>query len=344
MHPVGKLILAFGIGLLSVACDVFEQVNPSGASDSDDALVIAVIPPSTSGWYWRSFISGIETAERELAEQGKTIDLALRGPLRDQDSEYQNQATRDFIARGVNGLVIAPTDAQSLAATLQESSRTCPPVVIVGRPFNETHTLSKVLTDDYQLGRQLAEYLVRRLNGNDGVMTLFGTSPSNPETDLRVRGFLDQLKLVSPSTLLLTTNWVEGSRGPAVYRAASDALDQLSLHTNLIQSVFCPDETATVMMSLARKNGETRVQNTLLLGYGESQRPLEALRRGEITALGAPQPALLGQSALSAMVEHLESRPVQREIRCPGLLLTAENLGSEPVLTLLAPLSTNRGN
>src|SRR5215831_10072759 len=75
---------------------------------------IAVIPKGTTHEFWKSINAGAVKAQRELAEQGTTVDIIWKGPLREDDRNLQIQVVEDFTTRHVSAMVLAPLDYQAL--------------------------------------------------------------------------------------------------------------------------------------------------------------------------------------------------------------------------------------
>ena len=142
-------VLMIGL-LLLAACGSPEKTDK-------DAVTIAVIPKGTTHEFWKSIHAGAIKAQRELAAQGVAVELIWKGPLKEDDREQQVQVVENFIGRRVDGIVLAPLDADALVAPAEAATQSDIPVVIIDSDLNSTQRISFVATDNYRGGVLAAE-------------------------------------------------------------------------------------------------------------------------------------------------------------------------------------------
>ena len=101
------LILVSGCG---------SQSGDSGDSSlSDDkGLEIVVIPKGTTHEFWKSIHAGAIKAKQELEAAGQPVKIIWKGPLKEDDRDEQIKVVENFIAREVDGMVLAPLDDKAL--------------------------------------------------------------------------------------------------------------------------------------------------------------------------------------------------------------------------------------
>src|SRR5262245_7459691 len=98
--------------LLSVSsCTQKNQSDAETSTAPQKSFVIAVIPKGTTHEFWKSINAGAVKAQRELSEKGIKADVIWKGPLREDDRDQQIQVVENFMARRVNGIVLAPLDS-----------------------------------------------------------------------------------------------------------------------------------------------------------------------------------------------------------------------------------------
>src|SRR5512132_1290725 len=103
----------------------------AGTSFAAATLDIAVIPKGTSHEFWKSIHAGALKAQQELKEKGTRVNIIWKGPLREDDRDQQIQVVENFVARRVNGIVLAPLDSTALVAPVESAMRSRVPVVII---------------------------------------------------------------------------------------------------------------------------------------------------------------------------------------------------------------------
>jgi len=125
-------------------------------------FTIAVIPKGTTHEYWKSVHYGADQAARELGN----IAIIWKGPLLENDREGQINVMQDFITKRVDGICLAPLDAQALLPVVEEAKDEGIPTVIFDSDLadNGTVKVSYVATDNFQGGalaaRRLGEVLL----------------------------------------------------------------------------------------------------------------------------------------------------------------------------------------
>ena len=84
-----------------------------------DRLSIAVIPKGTSHAFWQSIHAGARKAASELTN----VDIAWRGPLREDDRDAQVAEIENAVGRGASGIVLAPLDDAAMVAPVSAAMR-----------------------------------------------------------------------------------------------------------------------------------------------------------------------------------------------------------------------------
>src|ERR1041385_3692429 len=103
MKTVLSLLLCLG-ALLFSACNK----SPTAASNTNGAkkLTVGVAFETLQTEYW---VAGFEAIKAEL----KKRDIAMLEAVADQDASRQLQQVKNFIARGVDGIILVPKDAKT---------------------------------------------------------------------------------------------------------------------------------------------------------------------------------------------------------------------------------------
>jgi len=147
--------------------EIIRLLNPPQFSGnefrSDKAkFTIAVIPKGTSHEFWKSVHFGADKAARELGN----VEIIWKGPLLENDREGQINVVQDFITKRVDGICLAPLDAQALFPVVEEAKDEGIPTVIFDSNLagNDQVKVSYVATDNFQGGvlaaKRMAEVLL----------------------------------------------------------------------------------------------------------------------------------------------------------------------------------------
>src|SRR5437660_6101415 len=101
----GCLVLATAAGLLLTGC---------GGSKPESKYRIAVIPKGLTHEFWQSIERGAKRAAADLSEKGIATQVIWDGPLKENDTLEQINIIDRNIARGVNGIVLAPQHSKTM--------------------------------------------------------------------------------------------------------------------------------------------------------------------------------------------------------------------------------------
>jgi ribose transport system substrate-binding protein len=139
------------LGIVAFAAAACSGGSGGGAKRSAGAkkpLTIAVIPKGTTHEFWKSIHAGAIQATQELAQQGDTVSIIWKGPLREDDREQQVQVVEGFLSQGVQGIVLAPLDSRALVRPVEEAKGAGIPTVIIDSGLQSDVMVSFVATDN----------------------------------------------------------------------------------------------------------------------------------------------------------------------------------------------------
>ncbi len=315
---------------LLAGCD-----KPAGQSGdgSGKTYRIAVIPKGTTHEFWKSIHAGAIKAERELRDQGVSVNITWNGPLREDAREEQINIVNNFIVRNFSGIVLAPLDSQALAAPVERAAAGGIPVVIIDSALNSQKPVSYVATDNFKGGQIAAQALGKLLHGQ-GKVILLRYQEGSASTEQREAGFLDVMTREFPAIALISTNQYAGAtRG----EARDAALNLLTRFGDQVQGMFAPCEPVTVGILLALDQVKRGGGTVKLVGFDAGAQPVEALKKGEIHALVVQDPVRMGYLGVKTMVEHLQGKTVEKVIDTGVYLVTPENMNQEEIRKLLNP-------
>lgn len=108
--------------------------------------------------------------------------------MESEDNQKANKAM--LVSRRVDGIIAAPCGDNP--ALLEEINKTNIPVILVDRPFKDSH-LPHVTTNNYTGGFDATNHLIR--NGHKRIACIQGVKTSVPNRK-RVAGYMDALKRV----------------------------------------------------------------------------------------------------------------------------------------------------
>lgn len=142
---------------------------------------IAVIPKGTTHEFWKSIHFGAVKAAKEFGN----VQVLYRGPSKEGNTESQINLVQDMIAKGVDGICLAPNDSTALVTPVEEAKKKNIPVVIFDSGLNgsKDNYISYVATDNYNGGVLAARCLAQAIKGSSGEKKKSESKKEEPESE-----------------------------------------------------------------------------------------------------------------------------------------------------------------
>jgi ABC-type sugar transport system substrate-binding protein len=303
--------LRLAAGLLAIAAMWFTPGNPGYAAKGHLVYLVSDLRIP----YWDVLWRGIRQQAHEL---GYTIDVFSA----ENDPRQELELLMLAASKSVDGIVLSPTNSSAAVTLIKMAKQAGIPVVMADVGSESDGYVSYIGSDNFHGGYNLGRLLTKTMqekqwqNGRVGIIAI----PQKRATGrARTTGFLQALSEagIKSSSLLqlvefsaqetydltrkmirenpsLRAIWLQSSNH---YRSALDAID-ISGKRRKILLIFSDAEPAF----------------------------LELIPAGVIVAAGVQQPYLMGERAVQQLHNHLQGKPVLREIQLPMLTLSAQNI------------------
>lgn len=317
-------LVAVGLGLC--ACDSGTQ-QPAVTKKKP---LIAVIPKGTTHEFWKSIHAGAMKAAKEL-----NVDIIWRGPLKEDDREEQIKVVEDSIARGVDGIVLAPLDDTALVDPVTTATKSGITVVIIDSDLKGGGYSSFVATDNYKAGQSAGAEMGRVLEGR-GRIVMLRYQPGSASTTNRENGFLDAIKKF-PKIQVVSENQYAGVTAESAFQKSENMLAPLRAADGAlnIDGVFCPNESSTYGMLQALQSSK-QAGKVKFIGFDSSPKLVDALKAGEIDALVVQNPMKMGYIGVRTVLE-AQRGSAEKEVDTGATLVTKSNMEQPEVKELLNP-------
>jgi ribose transport system substrate-binding protein len=322
---VTRALCALACLLVFGACQR-KDAGAAGKTESPKVKSYAVIPKGTTHEYWKSVHAGAAKAAQELG-----VEIVWKGPVREDDRDEQIKVVENFLARGVDGIVLAPLDDRALLPVLNDAKARNVPVLIIDSNVQWDGYVSYVATDNEKAGGLAATRLGKLLGGKGDVLVMRYQTGSASTTE-RESGFLNTLQKDFPGIKVVSSNQYGGATTESAFATGENLL---STHKE-VQGIFCPNESTTFGM-LRALSAAGRAGKVRFFGFDASAKLVEALQKGEIDGLVVQNPMRMGETAIRALVARSENKPVDKRVDTGAVLVTRENMKEPDVHALLAP-------
>ncbi len=327
------VVIAWTVLLASLGCGSSQSGAGSASGEKKAGYRIAVIPKGTTHVFWKSVHAGALKAAKEFAEAGTPVEIQWKGALLENDREGQINVVADFVAQGVDGIVIAPLDSTALVPSVRDAKDAGIPTVIFDSGLADESVIeSYVSTDNYNGGALAAREIGKRLDGKGDVI-LLRYNVGSESTEQRERGFLDTIKKEFPQIVMLSDDQYSGTTAISAQNKALELLNQFGDKVDGFFAV-CEPDTVGVLSALEQEGLAGKV---VFVGFDPSPHLIEAMREKKVHGLVLQDPVAMGYLGVKAVVERLQGKPVEKRIATGEALATPENVDTPEMRELLNP-------
>jgi ribose transport system substrate-binding protein len=304
----------------------------AGKSFAASTLDIAVIPKGTSHEFWKSIHAGALKAQQELAQKGTRVNVIWKGPLREDDRDQQIQVVENFVARRVNGIVLAPLDSTALVAPVENAMRARVPVVIIDSGLKSDQVVSYISTDNFKGGQLGAAHLAKILNDRGNVI-LLRYQVGSASTEEREAGFMDEIKK-HKNIKVISSDQYAGATRDSAYQAAQNLLNRYGKD---VQGIFAPCEPVTIGVLMALKDIGKAGGTIQLMGFDSGTQSVDGLKSGDVQGLVVQNPLKMGYLGVMTMVDQINKKKVPKRIDTGVRVATPENMNDPEIHELIYP-------
>lgn len=298
----------------------------SGEPAQEGPRTVAVIPMGTTHEHWKALHAGAVKAGRELG-----VEIVWKGPQKEDDREQQIAVVEDMIARGVDGILLAPLDKSGLRQVVREAATAGIPTVTVDSGLEGEDHVSFVATDNYSGGVAGAQRLAEVLDGKGKIIMMRAMVGVESTAD-RERGFLEEIAK-HPDIEILSENQYGGVTVESGYQMGENLLNR---YRGQVDGIFTPNESTTFGMLRALTDaglaGDVR-----FVGFDTSEKLVQALADGHLDGLVLQNPFKMGEEGVKTLLAHLDGADVPKRVDTGVRVATPENRNEPEIQTLLAP-------
>lgn len=342
MNKVKKVLaigLAIGI-LLLAGCG---QGKPAGTSSpapkagsggsggssapapAGKKITIGVTLPMIEAVHWASQKYGYEDEAKKL---GAEVTIVHAGGY--QNVEKQVNQIQDFVAKKVSVIVVAATNSDGTVKAVEEAIAAGIPVVNVNVMTNSDKVISKIRSDDYQMGVQQARMLAKALNNKGNVVMV--NAPAGTSLAIRGKGFRETIEKEFKDIKILAEQFIPAD--PSKAMAVME--DYLQTYPN-IDGVFTWSDTVGVpvahVVKAAGKAGKIKITSMDFVNPDMQK----AIRDGLVYGTVAQQPIMLGRLGIRTAVAVAKGEKVEKQIFSPILDVTKENMDKIDLSGIIVP-------
>jgi ribose transport system substrate-binding protein len=190
----------------------------AGQALAQESYTFALVPKNMNNPFFDQARDGCKKAE---AESNGAFKCEYIGPGEHGGGEEQVQIVQDLVARGVDGIAVAPSNAAAMAVALQAAKDANIPVLTWDSDVleeNKDLRLAYVGTHNYEIGVNLAK-LIQQIKPEGGTICIQSGGAAAANHNERMQGIRDTLagakSAAAPGDKLAgQNNWTEADGCP----------------------------------------------------------------------------------------------------------------------------------
>jgi ribose transport system substrate-binding protein len=313
---------------LRVAISVLVLLAVRDSALSQEKLKIAVIPKSNTALFWRSVQMGAKLGAAALGG----VEILWNAPASEDNADRQIAIVEQCIAQDVSGIVLSPIHQDALAPAVAKAMNKKIPVLIFDSALKGTagkDFICFVGINNRKAGSLAGRHLAELINGR-GKVVLLRHVKGQANTTEREEGFLDAISHY-PHIEVTVKDVYSGGTVDEARKTSTGLLSKLQE----ADGVFCPNELTTVGMLLALQ--EAKLAGKIkFVGFDTPSPVVEGLKKGEVSALIAQDPARMGYQSVKTMVDYIRGKKVPTNIDIGVKVVTRENLNDPEIQKILS--------
>lgn len=244
-----------------------------------ETVVIAGIGKSIHA-YWREVELGMRAAEKKLRGCQVKWFVPPKEDVRAQVSTFES-----FIAQGVDGIVIGPSNPAAIKGVVQKALKAGIPVLTFDTDAPDSGRLLYVGTDNYKAGYEAGKVMVKVLNGKGKVAICTGSLTALNSVQ-RMEGFKAALK---GTQVQIVETYNDGEDKA---KALANAQAALQKYPDLVgfYGVYAFNGPACAQaVKMAGKAGKVKI-----VCFDTTAEHMQLIKQGLITATVGQRPFMMG--------------------------------------------------
>jgi ribose transport system substrate-binding protein len=283
---------------------------PSAAL-AQEKITIGVALAQDDNPFYIAMLRGIRARASELGWDVATVSS-------NEDKLKQINGVQDLVAKGVKGILISPIDAVGVNAAYDAAAQAKVPIVSVARGSTSPNQTLHVAMDEKQIGRDIAEWTAKRLNGEGKVAMLLGPSGAPTFRNL-ADGYAEVMAKYPNIKIVFKTD------GPLTReRGLKNAEDALVANPDLKAIYTANDDVALgAMQAVLAAN---RAGQTLVTGMNGVPPALRAVKDGQIAMTVELNPVEWGRLGVDVLATYLKGEKVEPRVFIKHVIIDNSNV------------------
>lgn len=234
------------------------------------------------------------------------------------NNRNQIEDIKYFIDRKVDLLIVAPNEAAAITPVIEKAYQQGIPVVVVDRKTLSDKYTAFVGADNYEIGKDVGQYIINRLNKTGKILEITGLEGSTPAME-RHKGLLDALAEAPGVELTASVD------GGWLQSVAAEKMDSILSTAGDIDLVFAQNDRMAIgaYLSAKQKNQEHEMLFVGIDALPGKEYGVEQVITGVLDATFIYPTG--GDKVIQIAMDILEKRPFERDTKLSTALVDKTN-------------------
>lgn len=223
-----------------------------------------------------------------------------------------------FIDKKVDLLIVAPNEAAAITPVVEKAYRQGIPVVVIDRKILSDKYTAFVGADNYEIGKDVGQYILNRLHGKGKVLEITGLEGSTPAME-RHKGLTDVLKEEPGIEITASVD------GAWLQSVAGEKMDSVFQTNKNIDLVFAQNDRMAIGAYLSARQQQLE-KEMLFVGIDalpSKEYGVEQIINGVLDATFIYPTG--GDKVVQVAMDILEKRPYERDTKLSTALVDKTN-------------------
>ncbi|MBI5032557.1 MAG: sugar ABC transporter substrate-binding protein [Chloroflexi bacterium] len=266
---------------------------------------------------FKNFLPVWMTHQKAAEQAGKDmgVDITVLTPTKADNVEEQIRILEDIINKGVDGVVLAPTNTQAIAVGIKKLNQAGIPVIYDNTMGSGGDYVAYVGVDNIKVGEVLGEEMAKRMNGKGKLLVLEGV-PGQQTSDDRIKGIKNIMtKYPGIEYAVQTAHW-QMAEGQTV---AQDYLQRWPDLRGVVGVGGNMSEGAAEALTSAGK-----IKDVVIGSFDVQEPTVKAMQAGKVAFTISQDVRNQAYYSVAAMVKCLNGEAVPQQIRTNTVIVTPE--------------------
>jgi len=317
------LPLAVALG----GCGVITDHTAKIVLERPSPIHIAVVPKSVGLDYWSKVHAGAQCAVRQM----RGVAITWNGVTDETDVVGQLNLLNNYIAKGVNGLVYAATDATAMNEVSGDATKAGIKVVSIDSGTTpQPADVPLIATNNISGAELAARTLAKAIGPAGGKVAIVAFHAGSQTNDQRVQGFEAGLRQF-PKLHLIGIQYSQND-----YNTALTVTANILTANPDLKGIFAANEASDVgaveATRIAHRAGKVKI-----VGWDTSPDEVQGIREGLVVGLVSQDPFRMGYDGVRTVVALVRHQGRPRNENTGAVMVTRANLANPIVKQLITP-------